>query len=163
MFITVDRKGGRPVNAAFETDLRLFLEKFRLAGHDLEIDAPRYVPLEITLTVCLKAGYVRGAVKQALLETFSNASRPGERLGFFHPDNLTFGQTIYLSQLVAAAMQTPGVEWVEVTRFQRWGESSHGELADGRIRLERLEIARLDNDLNAPENGKIEFVMEGGL
>jgi hypothetical protein len=29
--------------------------------------------------------------------------------------------------------------------------------------LGRLEIARLDNDPNAPENGKVEFDMRGGL
>lgn len=163
VYITVDRKGGRPVSAAFEADLRQFLEKYRLARHDLEIDAPRYVPLDIALTVCLKPGYTRSAVKLALLETFNNADLPGGGRGFFHPDNLTFGQTIYLSQVIAAAMELPGVEWVNATSFQRWGEADHGELADGSIVMGHLEIARLDNDPNAPENGRIEFLMEGGL
>ncbi len=163
VYVTVDRKGGRPVSEAFEADLRQFLEKYRLAGHDLEIDAPRYVPLDFALTVCLKPGYARSAVKQALLERFSNADQPGQGRGFFHPDNLTFGQTIYLSQLVAAAMQLPGVEWVDATRFQRWGQGDHGELADGSIVLGRLEIARLDNDPSQPENGRLELNMEGGL
>jgi hypothetical protein len=57
----------------------------------------------------------------------------------------------------------PGVRWVEPVRFQRWGERSRGELEAGRITFDRLEIARLDNDPNAPENGKIEFDMQGGL
>ena len=48
-------------------------------------------------------------------------------------------------------------------RFRRWGEVSHGETAEGLIRLHDLEIARLDNDRSHPENGKIEFFMEGGL
>lgn len=163
VFITVDRKGGRPVSAEFEAELRRYLERYRMAGHDLEIDAPRYVPLDVTLVVCLKAGYTRSAVRLALLDLFSNRLLPGGSKGFFHPDALTFGQTIYLSQLVATAMQAPGVDWVQVTRFQRWGQAAHGELDDGRIRLGRLEIARLDNDANLPENGKIEIVMEGGL
>jgi hypothetical protein len=163
VFITVDRKGGRPVSPEFEADLRRYLERYRLAGHDLEIDAPRYISLDIALTVCLKSGYTQAAVKQALLETFSSADLPGGRRGFFHPDHITFGQTIYLSQVVAAAMAVTGVEWVETTRFQRWGQASHGELSDGFIELGRLEIARLDNDPSLPENGKIEFTMEGGL
>jgi hypothetical protein len=33
----------------------------------------------------------------------------------------------------------------------------------GVIPIGRMEIARLDNDPNAPENGIIEFIMEGGL
>jgi hypothetical protein len=163
VFITVDRKGGRPVSPEFEDELRVFLERYRLAGHDLEIDAPRFIPLDIALTVCLKSGYTRAAVKQALLETFSNAALPGGRNGFFHPDNITFGQTIYLSQLIAAAMGVTGVDWVDTTRFQRWGQAAHGELDDGFVELGRLEIARLDNDPNLPENGRIEFIMEGGL
>jgi hypothetical protein len=62
------------------------------------------------------------------------------------------------------------VHWVDVdptppkpNRFQRWGEQAHGEIAAGRIAMGRLEIARLDNDPNRPENGRIEFFMQGGL
>lgn len=163
MFIAVDRRAGRPVDAAFEEELRAFLEPFRMTGHDLEIEVPRFVPLEIALTVSLKPDYLRSTVKAALLETFSTADLPDGRRGYFHPDNFTFGQPVYLSEVVATAMQVTGVEWVNVVRFRRWGQPSRGELEEGRISLERLEIARLDNDPNAPENGKIEFEMRGGL
>ncbi|MGH9658541.1 MAG: baseplate J/gp47 family protein, partial [Bryobacteraceae bacterium] len=59
VFITVDRAGGRPVDAAFESELRAFVERFRLAGEDIEIDAPRFVPLELVFTVCVKPDYYR--------------------------------------------------------------------------------------------------------
>lgn len=170
MFLTVDRKGGLAVDADFETELRSFLERFRLAGQDLEIDGPRFVPLDIAFTVCLEPGYFRSSVKQALLETFSNREFPGGRRGFFHPDNFTFDQAVYLSQMVAAAMQVSGVRWVDPevapskpNRFKRWGQPQRDEFEKGQIDIGRLEIARLDNDANAPENGKIEFIMEGGL
>jgi hypothetical protein len=29
--------------------------------------------------------------------------------------------------------------------------------------MERLEIARCDNDPSRPEHGRLEFIMEGGL
>jgi hypothetical protein len=60
-------------------------------------------------------------------------------------------------------MEVPGVDWVQPIRFQRWDQEPHGELEAGRITLARLEIARLDNDPNAAENGRLEFVMQGGL
>jgi hypothetical protein len=161
-FVTADRAAGLPVEQSFEEDLRNHLGRFRLTGYDLEIDAPSFVPLDIALTVCVAPGYVRGNVQQALLETFSNTERAGRR-GFFHPDRYTFGQPVYLSQVVAAAMEVPGVEWVQPLRFQRWGQDPHGELENGRITFARLEIARLDNDPNAVENGRIEFDMQGGL
>ena len=105
---------------------------------------------------------------------------PDGRRGFFHPDNFTFGQSVFLSRVVAAAMDVPGVEWVDVddtppkpNRFRRWGEESHGEIAAGRIDLGRLEIARLDNEpvvvlesekasmeLPAPESGTITEVLK---
>src|SRR5262249_44370686 len=57
MFITVDRVGGAPVDAPFEEALTAFLDTFRLAGYDLEVDAPVYVPLDIAFTVCVLPGY----------------------------------------------------------------------------------------------------------
>ena len=170
VFLTVDRRGGLPVDAFFEFELRKFLEPLRLAGHDLEVDGPRFVPLDVVLTVCLRPGYDRSTVKQALLETFGTIDLPDGRRGFFHPDNFTFGQPVYLSQVIAAVMQVPGVHWVDAddtpprpNRFQRWGRLSRGERAAGRIELGRLEIARLDNDPNQPENGRLDFIMRGGV
>ncbi len=163
-YVTIDRRSGLPVDADFKEKLRGFLGRFRLAGYDLEIEAPRFASLDVALAVCVEAGYLRGNVRRALLgEAFSNADLPGGRRGFFHPDNFTFGQPVYLSRVVTAAMGVPGVRWVEPVRFQRWGERPRGELAAGRITFDRLEIARLDNDPGAPENGKIEFDMQGGL
>lgn len=170
MFITADRLGGRLVDLDFEDELSNHLDRYRLAGHDVEIDSPRFVPLDIAFTVCLKPGYFKDNVKAALLETFSSVTNPDGRKGFFHPDNFTFGQPLYLSKMVATAMQVTGVEWVDfddtppkANRFQRWGEPSRGEVDAGMIAVERLEIIRLDNDPNQSENGKLEFLMEGGL
>lgn len=170
LFIAVDRRGGRPVDSAFEAELRAFLERFRLSAHDLEIEGPRFVSLDIAFTVCVAPGYFRSAVNAALLEVFSNVDLPDGRRGFFHPDNFTFGQSVYLSQVIAGAMRVPGVLWVDVddkfpkrNRFRRWAQPSRGEVARGQIDLGRLEIGSLHNDPNAQENGKIEFYLEGGL
>jgi hypothetical protein len=162
VFVTVDRVGGRDIDPAFEADLRAFLDPFRLAGHDLEIDGPRYVSLELELDVCVKAGYVRANVEEALLATFS-ARRLPRGTGYFHPDNLTFGQTVHLSPIIAAAMRVPGVELVDPLRFTRLGQPQGDELDEGRILLGRLEIARLENDPNQPEHGRLQLHMRGGL
>lgn len=170
IFLTVDRKGGLSVDADFEEALRAFLERYRMAGQDLEIDGPRYVALDLAFVVCVEPGYFASNVKAALLDRFSSRVLPDRTDGFFHPDNFTFGQPVYLSQIVAQAMAVPGVRWIDAAagkgkpiRFQRWGEPAHGELVKGQIDLGRLEIARLDNDPSRPENGRLEFTMEGGL
>jgi hypothetical protein len=163
VYIAVDRKGGREVDNKFVGDLKDFLERYRLAGQDIEIEGPKFVSLDILIKVCVKPGYQRISIKQTLLEEFSNANLAEGRLGFFHPDNFSFGQPVYLSRIIAEAMRVPGVLWVQTERFQRWGGPSRGEIDDGLIRIERLEIARLDNDPSYPENGKIDFVMTGGM
>src|SRR6185369_16160173 len=162
VFVTADRVGGLPVDDTFERDMRGHLERFRMAGHDLEIDGPRFVSLEIEMTVCVKPDYFRSSVKQALLTVFSNRTLADGRLGVFHPDNFTFGQTVFLSGLYQAAQLIAGVASVEITRFQRQGQSSTSSLDTGRLELGRLEIARLDNDPNFAENGVLRLNLIGG-
>jgi hypothetical protein len=162
VFVTADRLGGRQVDDTFEHDLRRHLERFRMAGYDLEVDGPRFVSLEIEMRVCVKPDYFRSEVKQALLEVFSNRTLPDGRRGVFHPDNFTFGQPVYLSPLYAAAQSTAGVDSVVITVFQRQGNDNRVALDLGKLELGRIEIARLDNDPNFPERGVFRLKMEGG-
>jgi predicted phage baseplate assembly protein len=160
--VAVDRLGGLPVSAAFESELSRFMEPFRLAGHDVEIEPPRPVALEVSMRVHVKPGYHSSDIRRALTGMFSSRVLPDGRRGVFHPDNLTFGQTIYLSPLYTAAQAVDGVESVEVTRFQRRDRPGNAALLAGRLALSRLEIARLDNDPNFPERGTFELTLEGG-
>jgi len=122
----------------------------------------RYVPLDLKLEVCALPHYQRAHVKAALLDVFSNRVLPAGRLGFFHPDNLTFGEGIFLSKIVATAQAVPGVECVTVKRFQRLFESANYEIENGVLPLRVNEIAQLDNDPNYPEHGKLEIEVNGG-
>lgn len=162
-FITIDRKGGRPVDPTFRDEMLSFLERFRLAGYDIEINAPVFVPVGIYMKVCVKPGYFRSNIKQTLLLAFSNREKPDGVRGYFHPDNFTFNQPLFLSNIYSAAMAVQGVASVDVTKFQRRGKPANKELENGVIATERLEIIQLDNDPNFPENGKIDFEIIGGL
>jgi hypothetical protein len=106
--------------------------------------------------------YLRGHVRAALSARLSNRLLLDGVKGFFHPDRLSFGQGVYLSALVAEAQNVTGVESVAVTRFQRQFEAPAGELAAGLLPLTPLEIARLDNDPNYPEHGRLEITLGGG-
>lgn len=162
IYLTVDRLGGRDVDAEFERDLRLHLERYRMAGHDVEIDGPRYVPLEVEITVCVQPEYYRGDVRAALLRVLGNATSADGQRGFFHPDHFSFGQPVYLSALYAAAQKVEGVRFVTIGTFQRLGIPGTTALDEGVLNIGSLEIARLDNDPNFAERGVLRLAMEGG-
>jgi predicted phage baseplate assembly protein len=162
VFLTVDRLGGLLVDDPFKISIRDFIERYRMAGYDLEVDAPRFVSLQIDMHVCVKPDYFRSDVKAALLETFSNQILTDGRRGVFHPDNFTFGQTVYLSPLITAAQAVDGVESVQVTVFQREGQDDVKPLQTGFLPMGRLEIARCDNDRNFAERGVFVLTMGGG-
>jgi hypothetical protein len=163
VFMTVDREGGLEVDESFRDAMVDHVERYRMAGHDLNVDGPRYVPLQIEMQVCVKPEYFRSDVKQDLLDVFSSGMTRDGRRGAFHPDNFSFGQTVYLSPLYAAAMKVPGVQSVHITNFQRQNEiTDPAPLDNGKLELDRLEISRLDNDPNFPERGVFKLQMGGG-
>lgn len=163
VYIIIDRKDGREIDEAFKESIRLHLEQYRMAGYDLEIRPPRFVPLQIVMNVCVKEGYFKNEVKKSLLQVFGNGEGIDGKQGFFHPDNFTFGQALYLSAIYKEAMAIAGVASVEIIQFKRWTKNQGMEIKDGILKPGELEILRLDNDPNFPENGRIEFIMLGGL
>jgi len=163
IFITVDRANGSLIDDDFREKVLAFLAPFRLAGHALELDNPRFVPLDLALTVQVKPDYFRRDVRLQLQQTFSDQIQPNGQPGFFHPDRLTFAQPIYLSEVVNQAMQVSGVRSVKMTRFQRLWQTPQGELEAGQLTFARLEIPLLRNDPNAPEDGRLAFELQGGL
>jgi hypothetical protein len=125
----------------------------------------------VTLNVCVLPNFLRGHVEAAVLDALSTQLLPNGQPGFFHPDNLTFGQGIFVSKLVAAVQAVPGVQDVSVTELERFETSEPPadidmpgeELPLGSVlELGALEIARLDNDPNFPENGRLVVHMRGG-
>jgi predicted phage baseplate assembly protein len=161
VFVTVD-PFAKDRDTVFDPALPVQLEPYRMAGHDLQIDTPRYVPIEIDVEVCAKRGYFRSEVKRALAEVLGSRVLADGRKGVFHADNFTFGQPVYLSRIYAAAYAVDGVESVKITRFQRQGTPDLAALQTGKLEFSRLEIARLDNDANFPNRGLLRLRVAGG-
>jgi len=162
VFVTVDRNGGRLVTPEFEAELIAFLEPYRMAGYDLEIDDPRYVALDLALTICVEPEHFRSQVRLAILDELSERYLPDGRVGLFHPDNLSFDQDIWLSAIVARVQAVDGVESVVATAFGRLDDPDPAPLKTGMLAIGRLEIARLANDPSFPERGRIALNMGGG-
>ncbi|MGV9809029.1 putative baseplate assembly protein [Micromonospora chersina] len=162
----VARRAGDPVLA---DEVAALLDVRRLAGTDVELAPPAHVPLEIVLGICVADGHLAADVERRLRAELSTRVLPDGRLGFFHPDRLTFGQSLYVSDLVAAVMAVPGVGYVEVAdddatglRFRRLGRPPAGEVARGRIDAAAREVLRADSDPSNPEYGRVAFHLRGG-
>ncbi|MGD9526649.1 MAG: hypothetical protein AB7V44_07655 [Pseudonocardia sp.] len=138
------------------------LAPHRLAGYGLEVLLPEYVGLDITLAVQVEYGSVVDDVHETLRREFSPGPLAGGRRGFFHPDEFSFGASVWRSHVVARAMAVPGVTAAAAVRFRRWGRAAGARDETSRITIGAQEIARCDGDPDAVEHGRIEFVVEGG-
>jgi hypothetical protein len=170
VFISVDLAQGAALTPEVEANIAAWVARHRLAGYDVEIDPPIYVPLSIDLEACAAPGYFAADVEQAILETLDSRVHPDGSLGFFHPDNFSFGQPLYLSKFYAAVASVAGVQSAAVTAFARRNDAdpppqrpiTRRDLENGAIAVGPLEILRLDNDPSQPENGILQVKVRGG-
>ncbi len=157
VFIAAEPKGGGSLTPALRKALTCFVNRYRLAGQDLQLQSPSYVPLNIKLTICVDPAYFQANVRQALTKALGAGQS-----GLFAPDTFRFGQTVYLSTIYAAARKVAGVTSVTATVFSPQGVNNPSYLANGEIPLGPLQIARMDNDPSYPSHGQLTLVLQGG-
>jgi hypothetical protein len=159
----ITEEGGRTRLApAFAHCVRDFLTRYKLAGYDLEIRAAAYVPMELEIRVCVAPDHFRADVLRAVRDALGTRAFSDGTRGFFHPDNFSFGQDVFLSQLYAAVEAVEGVEAATIRVFRRYGYGDAGELDSGTLPIGPWEIARLDNDPNFLERGVLKLSAAGG-
>jgi hypothetical protein len=165
VLVAVDaRDNGRGLEggAALRERISRHLRDFRRIGHDVHVIDARHVPLDLALTICVLPGHLAGHVRSAVLAALGSRRLPGGRSGFFHADNLTFGEGIFVSRIIATVQAVPGVASVVVDRLERLGEGPYGEREEGVLPLGPMEVAKLDADPNFPEHGVLTLTMRGG-
>jgi hypothetical protein len=126
------------------------------------------VPVDLALQVSVATGSSQSDVGQALLQVFSSGTLLNGSLGFFHPDNFTFGDNLFASKIYATAMTVPGVQSVTITRLARSRAAQPEQetslnLAQGFLQTGADEVIRLDNDRNFPENGTLAVTASGAM
>lgn len=160
ILLYIDRNGGLALDKPFAHDLLRHMEHFRLIGFDIALREAKTVALDLEFLVCVTPDALRSTVAAALRAALQPGS--GDRRGFFHPDNFSFGSPLYLSKLIAAMMAVEGVQSVTPRRFQRFGYQAAGELAAEVIQPAALEVLQLADDPNFPERGRLGLDMGGG-
>ena len=133
-----------------------------MAGVDLEVDGAVIVGLRIEMNVCVDAEHFQSDVRDAIMRVFIVGNLCSGQPGILNPENFTFGQTIYISPLIAAAQAVEGVSSITLAAFQRLDDPTLDGAALGFLTMQRLEIARCDNDPNRLDHGIFVLTMDGG-
>ena len=160
--ITAEPTTGGDLTAALRKTLVRYVERYRLAGQDLMVDGPDYVPLELELTVCVDPDYFQSYVESALRLVLGSGQLPDGSTAFFSPGRFRLGEAVFLSPIYRAARSVAGVRTVTATVFQPQGPDTTVYLDQGEIPLGPSQVARLDNDPSYPGHGRLTLVMEGG-
>jgi hypothetical protein len=150
--VALDPLGGETVDADLLAHVAATLEPVRRIGHDVEVVAATYVPLYVAVDVSVKSRYQRGHVRAAVEAALGGTTLPDGTLGFFHPDNLGFGQSIAQSSIIARVLAVTGVENVTVRRLERLFAPTP-DAVPATLPIGPLEIAQLDGDATRPERG----------
>jgi hypothetical protein len=158
--VTIDPVGTTTLSEDLRGDVERSLNAVRLIGEDLEIRPPRFVPLEIHISVCAKPDYWPEDLKFILEQEFSDGWTPDGRMGFFHPDRWSFGQRLRTSQILGRVLAVEGIEHVIKVRMKRWNDP--GPLTSQITRVNHNEILLVKNDPDHMELGFIDFVVKGG-
>jgi hypothetical protein len=164
-FVAIDPAPGGPAAAPPWALARSALQRLnlmRMAGVDLAVEPAIIVGVRIALAICVQPRYRRTDVALALTQVLISGQTCSGTPGLLDPSHFSFGQTIYLSPIIAAVQDVEGVASVRATAFQRVSDPARDAVADGFIKLQRLEIARVDNDPSRPDRGILELALDGG-
>ncbi len=159
MFVYVDRAQGKPVDQKFKEWVLRFLEPYLLLSDQVTILTPHLVALEIALRVEVLPGHFPNQVRGRLMEVLGPGVDRHGQLGLFHPDRLSFGQTIDLNTIVSRALQVEGVKYVSREVFRRYGEDGRDTLRLGKIEVGPLDIPCVRNDPEAPSQGSLTITL----
>ncbi|KAA6459811.1 putative baseplate assembly protein [Acidobacteria bacterium AB60] len=164
-FVSVQPGSDQPVavTSSLAKSVTRELNKLRMMGVDLAVEAAHLVGLRIGLAICVAPDYFEGDVYSALWKVLvSGDSCTGTR-GLLDPANFQFGETVYSSRIVQAAQSVTGVASVNVVTFERMDSPTPvGTLPPNRLNMGPLEIPRCDNDSNHADRGLLILSLDGG-
>lgn len=161
--LAVDPVGGGPLTATLRAAVEEALAPRRLLGEELRVLGPRMVPLKIAVTICARAEVWAADLRAALEEELSSGLTGDGRLGFFHPDNWTFGQALRTSELLGRIHAVAGVDHVASLTIARHDAATPGATdRDGEVVVAADEIILVDGDPDHRERGYIDVDVQGG-
>jgi|CZKX01.1.fsa_nt_gi hypothetical protein len=136
------------------------LEALHLIGEDLEVRAPQYVPLKISVRLCISPGYWIEEVSPLVIQAFSDGYTSAGKPAFFNPSRWTFGQPLYASEIEGVLQDIEGVEHVISIQMSQWW---HPWIQSSEVMaVDPNQIIEVRSDPSEIEFGWIDFDFQGG-
>ncbi|WP_020180063.1 hypothetical protein [Methylopila sp. M107] len=136
--------------------LQALIEIYRMAGSEVLLEAAKEVPIVFSLSVRARPQYFQSELKTALIEVLSADSG-----GLFETGRLGFGDEVFASDIIEAAMLVEGVETACLNRLKRLG-AKYADHSGDFIPIADDEIAVCFNRRSQPERGSFRVVVNGG-
>lgn len=162
VFTTTQPPTGEPPTLAEASELGALLDRRRMAGYEAHSPDPRYVGLDLVLTVCALPGAIAGEVEAAVHEQLGTGRLCDGSPAFFAPGNLRFGAPLERSELEAAVQRAHGVDGVVAVRYRRRGHVRSYRPMPEVVPVGADEILRVDDDPTRPDRGSLRVVVKGG-
>ena len=160
----VDAAGAYELSSEGRQLVEALLNCRRQAGRDVIVRDPKFVNLDLVITLCLSRdafpGQVRVRVLEALFGTGYGSGR--QQVGFFDPDNFTFGTPLRRSALEAAVVSVAGVEAVTGIQIRAHGATEFKQFESLAFEVADDELVRVENSDLRPERGSLTLELEGG-
>ena len=159
--LTADAKASNTLSDAARRELAQHLERFRMAGREVHVLAPHYADLDLVITICVEASSYPAEVVAAVNRALLGKKGVAAELGFFDPDNFTFGSVLDRSELEARIQNVPGVRAVKEITIARRGKFE-ARVLESYYQPSQDEVIRVGNDPRHPDRGTIQIRPEGG-
>lgn len=162
VIIAIDAKSEHIADSDFLSEVRQYANKIKTVGNEIRLEFAKYVYVDVGIVVYLEKKAGKHDVERRLRNVLGNANYDEGKKGFFHPDNFSFGQPVYVSKLYDAINQVRGISSALITKLGNHREFSiysavkkNGTIQDdisemnikrGYLPVDESEIIRLNND-----------------
>jgi hypothetical protein len=158
---SADPAGSEEPTIAQLASLTQLLDQRRLAGYESYVLSPRYVSIDLQITVCGLPTAFASDVQAAVLARLQPGSASGGTPGFFDHSQWSFGQPLESSALLAAIQSCPGVAGVYQVTYRQQGAGPDWAPLPDTLTVAADQILRADNDPTRPDAGSLQVIVEG--
>jgi hypothetical protein len=161
-YTTADPATSEQVSPGQVAELTALLNRQRLAGYASYVLSPRYLSVDLQVTVLAEPDQFRGNVEAAVLARLRPGQPPGGLVGFFDHSQWRFGMPLQWSMLAAAVQAVPGVAGVLSIDYRLRGVQAGFTAMPDTVTVAPDQILRADDDPSRPEAGSVTVIAEGG-